>query len=46
MLKNEDLADISDHDGKAAILWESFKDRMGKSDNPNLQELFWYGNEL
>jgi hypothetical protein len=35
---------LSDHDGKAAILWKTFKDRMGKSDNIdmlfNIQELY------
>jgi mannosylglycoprotein endo-beta-mannosidase len=44
MLKNQDLAEISDHDGKASILWNDFKDRMGTSDKPNmhfnLSELF------
>jgi hypothetical protein len=33
MLRNKGHADINDHDGKAGILWEAFKDRMGKSDN-------------
>jgi hypothetical protein len=35
---------LSDYDGKAAILWKTFKDRMGKSDNIdmlfNIQELY------
>jgi hypothetical protein len=39
MLKN---AEITDHDGKASILWNAFKERMGSSDNRkmhfNLQE--------
>jgi hypothetical protein len=47
MLKNQDLAEISDHDGKASILWNAFKDRMGTSDKPNmhfnLAELFGEG---
>jgi hypothetical protein len=38
------LAEISDHDGKASILWNAFKDRMGTSNTPdmhfNLSELF------
>jgi hypothetical protein len=29
MLKNEDQMEISDHEGKAAILWKAFKERMG-----------------
>jgi hypothetical protein len=46
MLRNADQAEICDHDGKAHILWEAFKDRMGQSDNPsmhfNLQDfLVW-----
>jgi hypothetical protein len=44
MLRNQDMAEITDHDGKASILWNAFKDRMGASDNPemhfNLTELF------
>jgi hypothetical protein len=47
MLKNVADAEICDHDGKAHILWESFKDRMGQSDNPsmhfNLQDYFGMG---
>jgi hypothetical protein len=47
MLKNVADAKICDHDGKAHILWESFKDRMGQSDNPsmhfNLQDYFGMG---
>jgi hypothetical protein len=42
ILKNKNLAEITDHDGKASILWNAFKERMGSSDNPtmhfNLQE--------
>jgi hypothetical protein len=48
MLINEDQAEISDHDGKAAILWKTFKERMGQSDKIsmkfNLREL--YGQSL
>ena len=36
-LKNESQVDISDHDGKAAILWSAFKERMGKSDHTSMQ---------
>jgi hypothetical protein len=47
MLRNKDLAEINDHDGKADILWEAFKEKMGKSDNPvmhfNLHEFFGEG---
>ena len=28
--------EITDHDGKAAILWNAFKERMGKSDNSEM----------
>jgi hypothetical protein len=35
-LQNEDQVEISDHDGKAAILWKSFKERMGNAKNPNM----------
>jgi hypothetical protein len=38
------MEEISDHDGKASILWKAFKDRMGNSDNPqmlfNLEEIY------
>jgi hypothetical protein len=38
------LGDVSDHDGKAELLWSAFKERMGTSDNPtmhfNLSSLF------
>jgi hypothetical protein len=47
MLKNTDQAEICDHDGKAHILWEAFKNRKGQSDNPsmhfNLQDFFGMG---
>jgi hypothetical protein len=32
-LQNDDLADITDHDGKAEILWKAFKERMGTYGN-------------
>jgi hypothetical protein len=28
--------EISDHEGKAAILWKTFKDRMGQSEKPSM----------
>ena len=31
MLRNEDNVEILDHAGKAGILWEAFKKRLGKS---------------
>jgi hypothetical protein len=34
MLKNEDQMEISDHEGKAAILWKAFEERMGQSEKP------------
>ncbi|XP_071685378.1 uncharacterized protein [Lolium perenne] len=37
MLQNSDQAEIHDHEGKAAILWQAFKERMGNSDNPDMQ---------
>jgi hypothetical protein len=37
MLKNSDDAEISDHDGKADILWKAFKERMGNTDNTSMQ---------
>jgi hypothetical protein len=44
MLKNADGAEISDHDGKAELLWLALKERMGTSDSPtmhfNLNSLF------
>jgi hypothetical protein len=36
MLVNDNLAEISDHDGKADILWKAFKERMGMTDNPSM----------
>ena len=35
-LKNDNDVEIMDHDGKAAILWNDFKDRMGTSDNVSM----------
>jgi hypothetical protein len=29
--------EIADHEGKASILWQAFKERMGQSDNPEMQ---------
>jgi hypothetical protein len=44
MLQNETKVDIIDHEGKASILWNAFKDRMGQSENIeilfNLQDQF------
>jgi exonuclease III len=44
MISNDDLEEISDHDGKASILWKAFKERMGKSENTqmlfNLESLY------
>jgi hypothetical protein len=37
MLQNSDQAEVFDHEGKAAILSQAFKDRMGQSDNPDMQ---------
>jgi hypothetical protein len=37
MLKNSDDAEISNHDGKAYILWKAFKERMGNTDNTSMQ---------
>jgi hypothetical protein len=36
-LQNSNQAEVYDHEGKAAILWKAFKDRMGQSDNPKMQ---------
>lgn len=35
-LQNEQGAWISDHQGKAGLLWSSFKSRMGQTSNPNM----------
>jgi hypothetical protein len=47
MLKSDDQAEICDHEGKAHILWESFKRRMGQFGIPsmhfNLQDFFGMG---
>ncbi|XP_071685170.1 uncharacterized protein [Lolium perenne] len=37
VLQNSDQVEIADHEGKAAILWQAFKNRMGQSDNPAMQ---------
>ena len=48
-LENDDRAEISDHDGKANILWKAFKERMGVSDKTkmqfNLHDLFEERND-
>ena len=31
MLLNEDQVEITDHEGKEAILWEAFRKRLGQS---------------
>src|SRR4051812_20177106 len=36
MLKDDSDLEIYDHDGKANLLWNSFKDRMGTSDKPEM----------
>jgi hypothetical protein len=35
-LQNAEQVEISNHEGKAAILLKAFKDRMGNSENPNM----------
>jgi hypothetical protein len=44
MITNDDLEELSDHVGKASILWKAFKERMGKSENTqmlfNLESLY------
>ena len=35
-LKNDSQIDILDHDGKAAILWNAFKNRMGMSEHTDM----------
>jgi hypothetical protein len=48
MLINEEQVEISDDEGKAALLWKAFKERMGQSDQTsmkfNLREI--YGESL
>jgi hypothetical protein len=29
--------EVNDHDGEAAILWNTFKKRIGQSENPTMQ---------
>ena len=36
MLVNEDQMEVTDHEGKAAILWEAFKKRLGQSNRHNM----------
>ena len=36
MLLNKDQAEVTDHDGKAAILWEAFKNRLGQSNGHSM----------
>jgi hypothetical protein len=36
-LRNEQNIEVSDHESKAEILWNAFKERMGKSDCPEMQ---------
>ena len=33
---NKDQVEVSDHDGKAAILWEAFKNRLGQSNGHSM----------
>jgi retron-type reverse transcriptase len=35
-LRNEQNIEVHDHEGKAEVLWNAFKNRMGKSDNPEM----------
>jgi hypothetical protein len=48
MLLNDEQVEISNHDGKAALLWKTFKERMGQSDKTsmkfNMREM--YGQNL
>jgi hypothetical protein len=40
MLKNDSLVEITDHDSKAAILWNAFKEIMRKTGSPdNLDDM-------
>jgi hypothetical protein len=47
MLRNDDLAVISDHDGKVDIMCKTFKERLGQTDSPtmhfNLQDFHGEG---
>ena len=36
MLLNKDQVEVTDHEGKAAILWEAFKDRLGQSNGHSM----------
>jgi hypothetical protein len=48
MLSAEGSEEITDHEGRASILWNAFKDRMGKCENPqmlfNLDEIYGQSN--
>jgi hypothetical protein len=48
ILTTEELEEITDHEGKASILWKAFKDRMGKFENPQmlfkLEEIYGQSN--
>jgi hypothetical protein len=48
MLRNDDLAVISDHDGKVDIMCKMFKERLGQTNSPtmhfNLQ--YFYGEGM
>jgi hypothetical protein len=48
MITNDELEEISDHDGKASILWKAFKERMGTNENTqmefNLESLYGHLN--
>jgi hypothetical protein len=48
MLSTDDSEEITDHEGKASILWKAFKDRMGKCEKPkmlfNLDEIYGQSN--
>jgi hypothetical protein len=36
MLQNSNQVEVFDHEGKTAILWKAFKDRLGQSDHPEM----------
>ena len=48
VLQDSSQNEVSDHDGKAAILWDRFKGRMGQSNGTsmhfNLQDLYTANN--
>ena len=49
-IKTDDDRILSNHDAKAAIIWHSFKDRMGQNDSPtmmfNLSEIIPINHEI